>query len=669
LDNQFFGFLSSQGVVNMSVETIAALGAQWLWDQFGDALSEKAIGTVKVQWAKFHWKEAEIKYRERMHHLYGTVRILGYPNPINVDEIYTDVYVLDRPAALRRYDFTEVPDKFKEQELNEYKFKRIPLLRIAIKENRLYLLGKPGSGKTTFLKYLTLQACKGKIDKTPIFISLKEWADSGLDISSYINLQFEICQFPEPNEFVAHLLNKGNAFILFDGLDEVSQENNKRQKIIGSLKLFSKRYPDLQICITCRIAASEYFFEHFILLEIADFDDKQISQFARKWFHADKSKLDRFNIELEKPEHQGLFELASTPLLLALLCLAFDEIGYFPTRRVDLYRDALDALMRKWDASRGIQRDEVYKKLSIVRKEQLLSRIAAEYFERGIYYIKEDDLTREISNYMNQLPPIDNWEDQPDGLIVLKSVEAQHGILIERARGIYSFLHLTFQEYFTARYIVDNSVSGTLERLTNTHLVDNRWHEIFLMTSSLLSEADEFFQIFLGAINNIILEDEFLISLLDWIDKKVSASKLPNATTRGILLSTVVSHFTKNLKNQSAQHNYINYSTNKMATELATELSYDHTAVALGLIPFHFRNRIHLFDFKINNTYDLRLAHELGINLKDSDLQLIDIFTEDQFKRLTIYLKANLLLLECVQLAWVLDRPKIGNRILLPIKI
>jgi predicted NACHT family NTPase len=37
----------------------------------------------------------------------------------------------------------------------------------------LMVLGKPGAGKTTFLKHLVLQATNGKINKIPIFVSLK----------------------------------------------------------------------------------------------------------------------------------------------------------------------------------------------------------------------------------------------------------------------------------------------------------------------------------------------------------------------------------------------------------------------------------------------------------------------------------------------------------------
>jgi predicted NACHT family NTPase len=60
-----------------------------------------------------------------------------------------------------------------------------------------------------------------------------------------------------------------------------------------------------------------------------------------------------------------------------------------------------------------------------------------------------------IIDYIRNLPGAQEDEEalQLDSEAVLKSIEAQHGLLVERARGIYSFSHLTFQEYFTAKQI------------------------------------------------------------------------------------------------------------------------------------------------------------------------------------------------------------------------
>ena len=55
----------------------------------------------------------------------------------------------------------------------------------------------------------------------------------------------------------------------------------------------------------------------------------------------------------------------------------------FPARRVDIYEEALDALLKKWDDSRGIQRGSLYKTLSLGRKRQMFARIAYNAFVRS----------------------------------------------------------------------------------------------------------------------------------------------------------------------------------------------------------------------------------------------------------------------------------------------
>ena len=515
---------------------IALLGAAaWLWDKYGKDITDKASQGLAKRWLEFKWPEAEARYRARMKELHGYTRLLGNPKRIEIEDIYTDVYVLDKPSAYKRFDLAELQARPLEREALRMDEKRKPILRLAVNKHRLYLLGKPGAGKTTFLKYLTLQACAGKIHKTPIFISLKEWADSGLELISFIELLFDICAFPEPRLFIEHLLKDGAMLVLFDGLDEVNAEGEQRVNMIRTLNQFAQRYPKVQMCVSCRVAAIDYSFTEFTYVEIADFNGAQQRLFVGKWYQEEPKKLERFLLEFVKPESKGLRELASTPLLLALLCLAFDETLSFPSRRVDLYREALDALLKKWDSSRGIKRDEVYRKLSPGRKEQMLARIAAQNFENGVYYMRKDTLVDQITRYLQTLPAADISET-PEGEVVLEAIEAQHGILVERAHDIYSFSHLTFQEYFTSRYIVDNAASGTLEALIHNHLTDPIWRDVFLLTSSLLDNADDFFEIFLKELAKWPIENNCLREWLLWAQAKTSTSKFPEAITLRILL-------------------------------------------------------------------------------------------------------------------------------------
>ena len=82
-------------------------------------------------------------------------------------------------------------------------------------------------------------------------------------------------------------------------------------------------------------------------------------------------------------QDKGIRELATSPILLTLLCLVFEEWGAFPANRSELYKEGLDVLLKKWDVKRNIERDQVYQQLSLKRKEDLLSQIAIDTFERG----------------------------------------------------------------------------------------------------------------------------------------------------------------------------------------------------------------------------------------------------------------------------------------------
>ena len=78
-----------------------------------------------------------------------------------------------------------------------------------------------------------------------------------------------------------------------------------------------------------------------------------------------------------------------------------------------------------------------------------------------------------------------------DSEAILKAIESQHGLVVERARGIYSFSHLTFQEYFTAKYIVDSQKKLSLPTLVKQHFLDPKWREVWLLTTEMLTDAEE----------------------------------------------------------------------------------------------------------------------------------------------------------------------------------
>ncbi len=451
----------------------------------------------------------------------GTMRVLDMNHPIGLDDIYTHVNILETITGRRRKPIAELL-----QDCNAYDWERfglgkrteerVPGLKAVEKYSKLTILGKPGAGKTTFLKYLAIQCIEGKIlgHRLPIFITLKDFAEA----ANQPNLLEYIAQFNR-DLFLQEIFQQGKALVLLDGLDEVREEDSKR--ILKEIRDCSHQFRENHFIMTCRIAAREYTFEKFTEVEIADFDFTQISNFATKWFKDKSVKPEKFINSLL--DNDRIQELATNPLLLTLLCLTFEETGNFPANRSELYKEGLDVLLKKWDAKRGIDRDQVYKKLSPQRKEDLLSKIALTTFEAGDYFFKQKEAERYITQYIRNLPGASTEEEalQVDSKVVLNSIEAQHGLLIERAKGIYSFSHLTFHEYFTAREIIINQQpsSNALHNLVNHLLDDIRWREVFMLAVEMSPSADNLFNLMKNKIDELN-KDENIQEFLTWLNKK-----------------------------------------------------------------------------------------------------------------------------------------------------
>ena len=537
----------------MITPEMSSASAVWLWEKFGAAIIKRSAAAMRAGWKQFSWTAAEERYRNRLIEICGTTKLLGNPRSISIEDIYTHVEVLDQVSAFRRLELERRIFEKGEQEIPGILVQRRSAEALAGEKKRVYVLGKPGCGKTTLLKHLTIQACRGRIKKTPVFISLKEWVDRlpgdvrTPDPFDAIVQAFEMCGFPDAGLFAERLMAHGDALVMFDGLDEVVQDNNVRSRVIGGLRDFARKHSKTDIWVTCRIAATTYSFDQFTYVEIADFSDGQKKEFIRKWYSQQPAAHHRFVQEWSKPDNVGLRELSKTPLLLALLCLAFDENLEFPTRRADLYKEALDALFKKWDVSRLIIRDEAYRQLSVARKEQLLARIAARNFFDAQYFIKHGRLVRQIQEFVSALPAHE-LKGEVDGESVLNAIEVQHGIFVERAQGVYSFSHLTLQEYLTARYIIENPRSeGIASLLTLSRVLDDRWREVIVMAASIVDDATVFLDEFLSTIQPLI---EGKVRLLEFMEgAKRSASTFlasesrwdrPRGASRNLSITSVI---------------------------------------------------------------------------------------------------------------------------------
>lgn len=539
----------------------------------------------------------------------GTMQVLDMIQPIGLNDIYVSVNILETITGRRRLDIADLlqgctPENFRRCGLGRITEERVPGLRAVENHSKLIVLGKPGSGKTTFLKYLAIQCSLGEFqaNRVAIFISLRDFAEAEdrPGILVYIVQKFHSNGVTDTQTH--KLLQHGRVMILLDSLDEVKEEDSRR--ILKQIKDFSENFPANHVVITCRIAGREYTFKQFTEVEVADFDEQQIASFVTRWFAAtDPVKGKNFIQKLQKNE--SIQELANNPLLLTLLCLVFEESVDFPTSLPELYKLGLDLLLKKWDINKNIERSHVYKKLSNQQKEDLLSQIAQTTFAEGDYFFKHDKLAQIVARYIQHLPDssTDAESLQIDSNAVIKSIEMQHGLLVERARGIYSFSHLTFQEYFTAREIVISGDPQALETALKqlaSRITEKRWREVFLLTVGMLRNANYTLQLMKHQTDQLLAPNPHLQAFLTWAQQKSCTVDAPYkpAVVRAFYLALART---------------LVLVSSKLDLDRVFTLAGDTLEIAFTLDPTFSLNRNSALDFSLDRALALALTRALAI--------------------------------------------------------
>jgi predicted NACHT family NTPase len=288
---------------------------------------------------------------DKIQMLYGKMQLLDISQPVDIDNLYVDVNILEEIVSQQWRElsdllrgFNPAADDFDRLGLGKVRQKRVSGLKAVTEHSRLMVLGKPGAGKTTFLKHIAIECNKGEFqaNRIPIFIPLKIFAEEARSaddfrILQYIHKEFTSCGITDQSR-TEEVLRQGRGLILLDGLDEVPEEYS--DEVVKQISSFAGNYFNNRFIITCRIGAIKYKFlyDGFTEVEVADFNEKQIEYFANNWFVAFSKKnqekglvlASQFMEKLKLPENKQIRELAVTPILLNLTCLVFQVRAIFP---------------------------------------------------------------------------------------------------------------------------------------------------------------------------------------------------------------------------------------------------------------------------------------------------------------------------------------------------
>ena len=282
-------------------------------------------------------------------------------------------------------NYEEKGDISPNRQQKEEETRSVSALESAILSRKLVLLGDPGSGKTTFVNYLTQAFAQGNFDGLetwpqderdllPIVVVLRDfyrWAQTQKS-SPNANLlwKFILHDLETKNlSFAASVLDRalenGRALLLLDGLDEVPPDG-ARLLVKDSVLAFHTRYGKNRYLITCRVLSYQVQKwqlpkEEFLSFELAPFDEQKIAQFIEAWYDEVAQKwrvppkrtqalTEKLMTAVKRPD---LARLAPNPLLLTVMALVHTEYGELPDSRAQLYQQAVDVLLWRWEQEKS----------------------------------------------------------------------------------------------------------------------------------------------------------------------------------------------------------------------------------------------------------------------------------------------------------------------------
>lgn len=371
--------------------------------------------------------------------------------------------------------------------------------------HRTIITGTGGSGKTIFMRHLLLDSIETGAGY-PVFIELRS-----LSTEQYGNIEDAVAQFMEDHgfplgkQYVKKSIVDGLLVIILDGFDEVPSSQRKRlEKSIKKMMANAKS----RLILSSRPDMTLEGWDDFTTAEIAPLTLNEACELIEKVdYDGEEEVKQRFIASLKKSLFRSHKHFLSNPLLLSIMLLTYGDSADIPTKFASFYEQAYIALFQKHDALKSGYRRERRTTLDIFEFARLFSAFCAiTYRDKSIKFSSLSAI-----EYINKAKVVTSLGDVASEDFLDDAKQAAC-LLIEEGLHL-TFVHRSFQEYFTARFINDSNYEIRSKYLSE-------------ITSDIRSTSDNVIRL-LYEINPHFVEEEYLIPKLNKLfenrkEKKIS---------------------------------------------------------------------------------------------------------------------------------------------------